>query len=108
MRFGRHILFALHRWLVSVFNAAELRRVVRHGPQGKQVAASLPENCSLDTLAFETMEAWSRHGVSRKALAEHLVRERPGRADELPIKKNASAKKFLARRELPDTFADFA
>lgn len=81
------VLADLHRWLLSAFNAAELRRVVRFGPQGEQVAALLPENCSTDTLAFEAVTAWQRQGLVGKALFAHLAEGCPGRADELPGKK---------------------
>lgn len=80
------VLAALHRWLVTAFTDAELRRVVRFGPWGAQVAACLPASCSLDALAFEVVTAWSRHDLIKKPLFKYLARERPCRAGSLPKK----------------------
>lgn len=98
------LLADLHRWLLRAFNAAELRRVVRFGPAGEQVAASLPENCSLDEMAFEAVLAWDRQGVIGKALLRHLGGVRPHRLEEpdLAVKKNLWLTAPSNYHKLPD------
>lgn len=74
---------ALVELLTSLFSADELRRFAAFLP-GTNVVAALPSGtASLETLAFEMVQALERRGQIGKGFFARLEEERPGRKVEI-------------------------
>lgn len=70
--------------LLDLFSADELRRFLRHLPDGDPIVAALPgPNASPAALASEAATYFQRHGLIRRDLRDKLVVERPRRVDDI-------------------------
>ena len=75
--------------LREVFSGEDLRRFVRLGPEGSQIAAHLPEHASVYELATQLVGLLTRRGELDAAFFARLVRERPRREREIAAVRRA-------------------
>ncbi len=74
----------IQKLLISLFNTEELLRFLRYGPQGEEILSKLPSmKVSLDEIAYETIDLLQRYGLIDHAFFARLVRERPGRTEDI-------------------------
>jgi formylglycine-generating enzyme required for sulfatase activity len=74
---------ALVELLTSLFTADELRRFAAFLPGGNVVPALPSGTASLETLAFEMVQALERRGQIDSQFFDRLEEERPGRKNEI-------------------------
>lgn len=73
----------LDEWLTGCFSAFEMLKLARFGPAGATIYSSLSESDPPAAMSFKLAMAWDRHGVSSRALLEHLAEARPNHRSEL-------------------------
>ena len=75
---------ALHRLLLSLFSADELRRFIRYMPGGESVISDLPgPGASPASLADSAVELLGHHGLVTPEFFQHVLAERPRRAADI-------------------------
>lgn len=74
---GPNLASNLSNLLVRMFDAGELRRFLRFGPDGTYITNQLPEQTTLANLAFEAAGVLDRRGGINRELRNRLVLERP-------------------------------
>lgn len=74
---GPNLNSNLSNLFVRMFDASELRRFLRFGPDGTYIANQLPEQTTLLNLAFEASGVLQRRGGINRELRDRLVLERP-------------------------------
>lgn len=80
---GPNLASNLSNLFIKLFDASDLRRFLRYGPDGTNIVNQLPEQRTMANLAFSAAEVLQRRGGINRELRDRLVLERPRRVNEI-------------------------